>query len=335
MSDSRIDESERLATLRELEILDTEPEQIYDDVVALAAQICDMPIAIINFVDAERQWGKALVGLESSEAPREASFCARTIEQEQGVLVVPDTTVDPRWADNPQVIGDPGLRFYAGAAIVTEEGQALGSVCVADNRTPRDLDPDQIEALRLLARQTASHLKLRRQAAELARANGQLRELAIKDGLTGLPNRAFFQEALRIAVRQRRKGNPGLLFCDMDGFKQVNDRHGHHVGDELLRLAANRMTQTAREGDLVARLAGDEFVVLCPGIEDRADLDAVADRLTAAIAQPAVVAGIDLAPRISVGAALAHRGEDPAELLRRADAAMYRVKTAGPQVAHA
>ena len=111
MSDSRIDESERLATLRELEILDTEPEQIYDDVVALAAQICDMPIAIINFVDAERQWGKALVGLESSEAPREASFCARTIEQAQGVLVVPDTTVDPRWANNPQVIGDPGLGF--------------------------------------------------------------------------------------------------------------------------------------------------------------------------------------------------------------------------------
>jgi diguanylate cyclase (GGDEF)-like protein len=335
MSDLRIDESERLATLRELEILDTEPEQIYDDVVALAAQICDMPIAIINFVDAERQWGKALVGLESSEAPREASFCARTIEQEQGVMVVPDTTADPRWADNPQVTGFPGLRFYAGAAIVTEEGQALGSVCVADNRTPRDLDPDQIEALRLLARQTASHLKLRRQAAELARANGQLRELAIKDGLTGLPNRAFFQEALRIALRQRRKGLPGLLFCDMDGFKQVNDRHGHHVGDELLRLAAQRMTQTAREGDLVARLAGDEFVVLCPGIEEPADLDAVADRLTAAIAQPAVIGGIDLAPRISVGAALARRGEDPAELLRRADAAMYRVKTGGPQVVHA
>jgi two-component system, cell cycle sensor histidine kinase and response regulator CckA len=98
MTDLRIDEAERLATLRELAILDTAPEQIYDDVVALAAQICDMPIAIINFVDAERQWGKAIVGLESSEAPRDASFCARTIEQEQGVLVVPDTTADPLWA---------------------------------------------------------------------------------------------------------------------------------------------------------------------------------------------------------------------------------------------
>jgi diguanylate cyclase len=335
MDDLRIDESERLATLHELAILDTEPEQIYDDVVALAAQICDMPIAIINFVDAERQWGKAMVGLESSEAPREASFCARTIEQEQGVLVVPDTSADPLWADNPQVIGGPGLRFYAGAAIVTDEGQALGSVCVADNRTPRELDPGQIEALRVLARQTASHLKLRRHAAELTRANAQMRELAIKDSLTGLPNRAFFQEALRLALRQRRKGNPGLLFCDMDGFKLVNDRHGHHVGDELLRVAAQRMRQTAREGDLVARLAGDEFVVLCPGIEALADLEAVADRLTSAIAQPGVIAGVDLAPRISVGVALARRGEAPAALLRRADAAMYRVKTGGARAIHA
>jgi diguanylate cyclase (GGDEF)-like protein len=320
------DEAQRLATLHELEILDTAPEQIYDDVVALAAQICDMPIAIINFVDAERQWGKALVGLESSEAPREASFCARTIQQEQGVLVVPDTLADPLWSDNPQVTGDPGLRFYAGAAIVTDEGHALGSVCVADNRTPRRLDDGQLEALRVLARQTASHLKLRRQAAELVRVNAQLRELAIKDTLTGLHNRAFFLEALVLSLRQRRTGNPGLLFCDMNGFKQVNDRHGHHVGDELLRIAARRMTESARAGDLVARLAGDEFVVLCPGIEDPADLDAVARRLTAAVRRPAVIAGIAIEPDVSVGTALAHPGEAPAAFLSRADAAMYRVK---------
>ena len=103
----------------------------------------------------------------------------------------------------------------------------------------------------MLARQTASHLKLRRHAAELARANAQLRELAIKDTLTGLPNRAFFQEALRFAMRQRRVGHPGLLFCDMNGFKQVNDRHGHHAGDELLaddRAADERARPGGRSG---------------------------------------------------------------------------------------
>jgi GAF domain-containing protein len=172
------DESERLATLYGLRILDTAPEQIYDDVVTLAAQICDVPIAIINFVDAERQWGKALVGLKSSEAPREASFCARTIQQVGGVLIVPDTHADPVWADNPQVTGAPGLKFYAGAAIATAEGHALGSVCVADDRMPRQLDGRQIEALRVLARQTASHLELRRYVADLGRANEKLHPTA-------------------------------------------------------------------------------------------------------------------------------------------------------------
>src|SRR5215470_6647582 len=90
-------EQERLATLRELAILDTPPEQIYDDVVQLAATICDTPIAVINYIDQGRQWGKALVGLEDSEAPREVSFCARTIVEEDGLLVVADTRSDPQW----------------------------------------------------------------------------------------------------------------------------------------------------------------------------------------------------------------------------------------------
>ena len=335
MDDLPLDESERLATLHELRILDTAPEQIYDDVVALAAQICDMPIAIINFVDAERQWGKALVGLERSEAPRESSFCARTIQQDGGVLVVPDTRADPVWAANPQVTGAPGLKFYAGAAIVTDEGYALGSVCVADDRTPRRLDDGQIEALRVLARQTASHLKLRRHASELTRINGQLRELAIKDALTGLPNRAFFLKALSLEQRQRRRGNTGLLFCDLDRFKQVNDRYGHHVGDELLKVTAQRMRGCARDGDLVARLAGDEFVVLCREIDQPAGLDAIADRVAAAVAFPALIGDVKFTPQMSVGAALARSDENPAALLRRADAAMYRAKTETGQAVHA
>jgi diguanylate cyclase (GGDEF)-like protein len=323
------DEPARLAALHELKILDTAPEQIYEDVVALAAQICDMPIAMINFVDAERQWGKALVGIESSEAPRDASFCARAITEEGGFLLVPDTHADPLWADNPQVTGEPRLRFYAGAAIVTDEGHALGSVCVADDRMPRELDASKIEALKVLARQTASHLKLRRQAAELARVNEQLRELTVRDTLTGLANRSYFEDALKLALLQRTGSPPGLLFCDMNGFKQVNDRLGHRTGDELLQLTAQRMAGFAREGDLVARLGGDEFVVLCAGIEQAADLDAFADRLTAAIAEPALIEGTELLPQISIGAVLAHPDEAPAAFLSRADAAMYRVKAQG------
>lgn len=163
------DEAGRLAALQELSILDTPREQLYDDVVALAAAICRTPIAIINLVDADRQWGKALVGLDSSEAPREASFCARTIVAPDGMLVVPDTLDDAAWATNAQVLGAPHLRFYAGAAI-HHDGHAVGSLCVAD-RAPRELDATSRAALQVLARQTAAHLQLRVRSRDLESAN--------------------------------------------------------------------------------------------------------------------------------------------------------------------
>lgn len=320
------DETARLSALRELAILDTAPEQLYDDVVALAAAICDMPIAIINFVDANRQWGKALIGLASSEAPRSASFCARTIQHPDGLMVVEDTRADPAWASNPQVVGNPGLRFYAGAAIITDEGLALGSVCVADNRTPRQLDDQKLEALRILARQTASHLKLRHQSIALSAANEQLHQLAIKDPLTGLANRAFFEEALELALHQRRSGYSGLLFCDLNGFKEINDSLGHRAGDQLLQITARRLTEAARQGDLVARLGGDEFVVLCPGVRIATELGKIATRLNAAVGRPTALAGVDITPSMSIGCALAQTGDTNSTLLARADQAMYTQK---------
>jgi diguanylate cyclase (GGDEF)-like protein len=315
------DEGARMASLRELAILDTAPEQIYDDVVALAAAICQVPIAIINFVDSERQWGKALVGLESSEAPRDASFCARTIMRDE-VLVVSDTRADPDWATNPQVTGDPGLRFYAGAPILDAYGHALGSVCVAD-RTPRELTVAQLDSLRILARQTASHLELRRSATEL-------RRLAVHDALTGLPNRTLLFDRIHQALAQRARTDAavGVLFCDLDGFKSVNDRFGHDAGDTVLRTVAERMVAAARAGDTVARLSGDELVVVCPALRDGADLDVVADRMRRAVASPLALGDAEITPHISTGMAIARGGDDAEALLRRADEAMYVAKRA-------
>jgi signal transduction histidine kinase len=155
------DESARMASLLAYDILDTPREQRFDDIVQIAAEICGTPIAIINLVDADRQWGKAMVGVDDSEAPRDASFCARTIEWHDEVMVVPDTHEDSRFAANPQVTGDPHLRFYAGARIVDREGYALGSVCVAD-RIPRDdLTDAQKSALAALGRQAMAQMELR------------------------------------------------------------------------------------------------------------------------------------------------------------------------------
>ena len=321
------DEPGRLSALQDLEILDTEPEALYDDVVALAAAICGTPIALVNFVDAERQWGKALVGLESSEAPRDAAFCARTSVAGDGMLVVPDCAADPAWAGNAQVVGEPHLRFYAGASIITDTGYALGSVCVADRR-PRDLDAAQLEALGRLARQTASHLDLRRRSRLLLDLNEELRRVTVTDKLTGLANRTLLFDRLAQGLRlRRRSARPlGVVFCDLDGFKKINDELGHRAGDDALRLVAQRLTGAARDSDTVARLAGDEFVVVCPDLAEAEDVEVVAERLAAAVAVPTTLRGREVTPRISVGTAVAGDGDDADELIARADVAMYHAK---------
>jgi len=165
------DEDVRLSALRACNVLDTPPEEDFDDITRLAAHICGVPIAAISLVDAERQWPKSIVGFPATEAPRDMSFCAHAILQKH-VMVIPDTRADVRFADNPYVTGDADIRFYAGAPLITEDGHALGSLCVVD-RIPRQLTSDQEEALRLLARLVTSQLERSRQAAERGRAEAE------------------------------------------------------------------------------------------------------------------------------------------------------------------
>jgi PAS domain S-box-containing protein len=153
------DEEARLEALRELEILDSGPEEEFDDLALIAAQICGTPISMISLVDRNRQWFKSKVGFEASETSRDIAFCAHTILQ-RDLLVVPDATQDPRFSDNPYVKTDPGVRFYAGAPLRTPDGYALGTLCVLD-RKPRKLTPEQENALRALSRQVEAQMELR------------------------------------------------------------------------------------------------------------------------------------------------------------------------------
>ena len=166
------DESLRLAALDAYHVLDTGFDPELDDIVQLAAGLCDAPISTVTFISADRQWFKASVGLEFRETPRHVSFCAHTILHAQDT-VVPDASLDPRFADNPLVTGKPGLRFYAGFPLFSREGQAIGTLTVMDTR-PRELNAFQINSLRLLARQVGRWLELRRsvawQAGELDKA---------------------------------------------------------------------------------------------------------------------------------------------------------------------
>ncbi|BAT58575.1 blue-light-activated histidine kinase [Variibacter gotjawalensis] len=167
----RSSEHERLDALASFSILDTPREADFDDVAELASRICETPIAVVNLIGEGRQFFKAEVGLGVRETPLESSFCARAILEDE-FLVVPDATKDPRFDCNPLVTGDPQLRFYAGALLKTDDGHAIGTVCVLDMK-PRDLSPLQEKTLRVLARQVMNQLNLRRALAEKAKADAR------------------------------------------------------------------------------------------------------------------------------------------------------------------
>jgi PAS domain S-box-containing protein len=159
-------ESERLKALRRYEVLDTEPEEAFDDLTLLAAHICQVPAAMVSLVDEKRQWFKSRIGVPTAETPRDLAFCAHTILHAEELMEVRDVENDPRFAGSPMRVENQKVRFYAGAPLVAPDGFALGALCVMD-REPRILTPEQATALRALSRRVVAQLELRRQTKTL------------------------------------------------------------------------------------------------------------------------------------------------------------------------
>jgi GAF domain-containing protein len=201
-------ETQRLKILWQYDVLDTVPEEVFDDLTDLAAHICEAPVALISLVDENRQWFKSRVGISARETSRDISFCAHAILQ-KGLFIVSDATKDPRFRDNPMVTGRQKVRFYAGVPLQTPDGYALGTLCVLDKKA-RQLRPEQKRALLVLARHVETQLELRRHAKELAEARNhgdrQRAELALAQVEIAklrrqLSNQPAKKSARRVAVR--------------------------------------------------------------------------------------------------------------------------------------
>ena len=314
-------EADRLRALYSYEVLDTLCEDTFDSLARLAAHITGCPTAFISFVDADRQWFKSRYGFDTEETVRGSSFCAHAITTPGIPLVVPDATLDPRFADNALVTGPPAVRFYAGVPLVNPEGFALGTVCVLDY-TARDISPEALDALQILAQAVMTALELRR-------ALSGVRAMALSDDLTGLPNRSAFAAALaKATARQRRDGQPFTVLClDLDNFKPINDRFGHVTGDAALVLTAGVLRSCIRAEDTPARLGGDEFGVVLVGGEAKA-AHLVAERIRASIASVMADRGWDVTA--SVGAVtFIDPPRDEATAMKVADVYMYAAKTTG------
>ncbi len=199
-------EAARLEALRDFAVLDTPPEPAFDDITTLAAQICKCPMALVSLVDADRQWFKSRRGLDAAETSRDVAFCAHAILNPEEVMVVPDTHKDERFAGNSLVTHEPKLRFYAGAPLVTESGEALGTVCVLD-RAPGELNSGEIKALQALARQTMAQLESRRTDITLLRTELEEARCQIK----ALEGRIALQEKIQKALRMEHSFREAVI----------------------------------------------------------------------------------------------------------------------------
>ncbi|NJM18507.1 MAG: tetratricopeptide repeat protein [Richelia sp. RM2_1_2] len=205
----------RLAALRQYQILDTPSEKVFDDFTFLAAQICRTPIALISFVDGDRQWFKSKVGVDVDCTPRDVAFCAYAIMQQQP-LVVPNALKDSRFADNPLVAQEPKIRFYAGAPLITPEGFGIGTLCVVDT-VARDLSLEQQEGLRALSNQVIAQLEMRRNVLTVSRniIKRQQKDAEIRQ------KQEFIEVIYRRGLDKLQKGNYQAAIVDFSQYLQI------------------------------------------------------------------------------------------------------------------
>ena len=304
------DEGTRVDTLYDLRILDTEPEERFDRLTRLAKRLLQVPISLISLVDENREWIKSGEGIGNSQVARDISFSAHAILGPD-ILLIPDTTLDERFSDNPLVVDEPHIRFYAGCPLKAPNGSNLGTLCLIDSK-PREFSEDEKALLRELTR--------------MAEQDIVAVQLATMDELTMLSNRRGFEALTKHALElSRRFQKPAaLLYFNLDQFKQINDRFGHAEGDLALKTFAQCLKLTFRESDVLGHLGKDEFAVFMTNVSN-VELEHALERLRDAIDQYNKDAkrGYDIAFSFGKVAFDASGHADVEDLMAKANALMY------------
>lgn len=333
-------EAGRLRALHELTILDTDPEERFDEITALAAELCGTEIAVVTLIDETRAWFKSVIGLTRTELHRTESFCNTAILSD-ATLVVSDSSRDRRFETFELVTGPSRIRFYAGVPLTLGSGQRVGTLSVWD-RGQRTLSSREKHLLEVLARQVVAQLQTtglrrqqRRSANRLAAAKNRLDYQINHDPLTGLRNRQGIIEALSgyLAIQEvagtARPSQVAALFVNIDDFKLVNESLGHAGGDAVLIEVAHRLKRESRGSDLLGRIGADEFIILLTNSEPDT-VRRIAERILSVIGRKMAIGDRSLRLSASIGVAQPTTSSTTAAgLLELADRAMYNVKREG------
>lgn len=306
------DDAKRIRTLRSLGLLDTDKDERFERLTRLAMHIFDVPTVMVSLVDENRQWFKSCQGSNLRETSRDISFCGHAILGE-GVFVIQDTHQDPRFSDNPMVVGEPYIRFYAGFPIRYRDETKLGTLCLIDKR-PRHFT----ERERLILEDLANLVEHEIRATQLA----------VIDELTEIPNRrGFFTAATHTLSLCRRQNLPVcLVFLDLNNFKDINDGYGHAEGDRVLKRFSSLLSAMCRQTDIAARIGGDEFVLLLPYATEE-DVSKVLERFAESVnSANRTLSGYAITYSTGVVNFDATRHEDLNELIAEGDKLMYRHK---------
>ncbi|RIJ78192.1 GGDEF domain-containing protein [Nakamurella silvestris] len=311
-------EAARMAELARYGVADigldfTDPD--LDLVVDLVQSMTGAPSAAVHIIQQAVQVRIAAAGAPRDITPRSASLCSRVMWLPEELYVTDRADLVPLLADSPWVNGElAALRFYASAPLIAEEGTPLGTVCVWSDEH-RNLDDTQRRTLAKMAKFVVRVLELRRKAAEFEHS-------ALHDALTGLPNRRYFQEYLKAALDRGHTDGAGpiLLVVDIDHFKQINDRHGHDMGDQVLVTVAETLRVLALGRGVAARWGGDEFVVLLGSTADAAES---VETLTAEVNRRLAEHSPEVTVTLTLGGARPAEHDTVEDLLRAADLDMY------------